>query len=1635
MTASTTRDDLLRAAAAPDTTPFDYVIVGSGAGGGPLAARLALNGCRVLVVEAGVDPARDEATAADDANALRDIYAVPAFHAAASEDPETCWAFSVRHYADTTRQARDSKYDAAQDPCRASAGAQAGGIQYPRAAAIGGCTAHHAMIVIRPNDADWDRIAALTNDPSWRADVMQGYFGKIERCLYYSVYRGFAARVLGIAYTAARFVVRQCSPRRQLDPNGHGFDGWQTTSFVDPLVITSIFRRDKTFVRVLLGVCRAMLSRRRERSKALRALLGFQLLQFLDPNVPAPAAPKPERLSLMSIGTDGRYRRGLREHLHDVMRRFPDRLVFLNPAHALRLVFAPGEAAPRAVGVEVVEGPHWYRASARAGERDRDKDKAGQGAGGPSRREVYARKEVIVCGGAFNTPQLLMLSGIGDRDHLAAHDIPGPRDSAGRPVAGIVHLPGVGRNLQDRYEVSVITEATQPFTTLDGATFAPGQPPDPILLQWRKDGTGLYSTNGGAIGMFFSSSRRADGRTDPDLFVFGVPVAFRGYYWGWSRDLLRTRRGDATEQRNLWSWLILKAYTRNRHGSVRLRGTDPFEPPQIDFHSFADIETGGAQADPDLEALGECVDIVRRINAHVSVFSREVQPGPERPSGSQVLRDWIMDEAWGHHPCGTCAMGADAWRADPATLRDPLAVLDSRLRVHGVEGLRVVDASVFPEIPGYYIATPTFMVGEKAADVLLADDEGYPRRLEQGEAKAIRLRRRLAGLPQGKGGVADVAKGAVVTDAADVAKGAAVADDAGVAKGAALGDAADVTKGAAVADAADAAKNAPIENDTRLPPDTIALALSGGGIRSATFCLGFLQAFAMRGRLRDVDLISSVSGGGYVAAFVGRLFLRQPGDPGNKASRVEAILSDPTSPEIGWLRRNAQYLVGGGRSDAWFDLALVLRNLVSMHLWIGVLLFGAFGLARWLALACPGPLAAACGRRSPWLPDLVLSAWWWLPALALVVGVLPPAIAYWLNLRDHPGRGEARWMPFLVWLALVACAIAGLAIPGVVPWSALALGVLLLAWAEQEVVRWRMPGVNEKARRWNEDAVVRNRLTHLLSTALFGFVASALWVVVDSAAQLAAQHAFRIRWSMAALILLPLLRWVAEQVLKRRPREPVPVGMGMRLALAALAFLLAFVLLLFVDTLAHLAFTGDRRVALWLTGSALLVSACVGQARVFLNLSSLQQAFSQKLVRTFLGASNDARVHPTGTDLPVPVDVSHLDDDIDFDDYHPEAAGGPLHLVGVCVNNTVDPLTGAPWRDDKGMPMCAGPVGVSVGRRFHALWEARDKSTPGRRTRVTPLRLQPDPHQFHVLGRSDGKPVLVERMRLGQWMAISGAAFTTGSGRTTRLAQSLLLGLLNVRLGYWWNSGIGAGHRPSRYPPSLWQRLKSLPSTLFRVQASLLDEWRAYFSGPAARLWYLSDGGHFDNTGLYELIRRRAPMMIAVDATHDPAYLFDDLALVTRQVRLDFRATIDWLAPGQVRELFESAQGQGTTATGLPAWFAAHLNPHAIGAFTDLRRRGPRGAALARVTYADTPDRVSWLLLVKPSLPPDPPTDLRAYAAMNAAFPNQTTLDQFYDDNQWEAYRMLGRGAGLDLLADAGQQSPPPRSPEAPAPW
>ena len=289
---------------------------------------------------------------------------------------------------------------------------------------------------------------------------------------------------------------------------------------------------------------------------------------------------------------------------------------------------------------------------------------------------AHADREVILCGGAFNSPQLLLLSGIGPADELHALGI-----------KSVVDLPGVGRNLQDHASIAMVYDASGPFTfdnelRLDRMMWS--------VMRWHLNGSGAVGALPvGAQGFI----RTRDYLDRPDLQLLISPTAMDARVWfpGW-----RKPRGHAFSVANV----LLHPESR---GWVKLRSADPKDKPLIQFNLL--------QAEEDRDAFRRYVRLTRTFFAlqpAAGLVSREVMPGPG------VLNDAEIDAfvrsriSTAMHPTSTCAMGTGAD-----------AVLDAELNVRGIAGLRVVDCAALPKIPGGNTNIPAIMVAEKAVDLIL----------------------------------------------------------------------------------------------------------------------------------------------------------------------------------------------------------------------------------------------------------------------------------------------------------------------------------------------------------------------------------------------------------------------------------------------------------------------------------------------------------------------------------------------------------------------------------------------------------------------------------------------------------------------------------------------------------------------------------------------------------------------------------------------------------------------------------------------------------------------------------------------------------------------------------------------------
>ncbi len=468
---------------------------------------------------------------------------------------------------------------------------------------------------------------------------MRGYFERLENCRY---------RREGIG-----------------NRSRHGFDGWLTTERAIPKSAL----RDGDLVKVLLQASENAMD---ELGQPWRQI-GWALESHGDPNDWRLVQDDAVGVRFLPLTTRDHIRVGTREFLRQVEAEHPARLTIELDALATRVVL---DDRQRAVGVDYLKGGRLYRAhaqpSAEAGEA----------------RRARATREVILAGGAFNTPQLLMLSGIGP---------PGELGRAGIDIPVRVPLNGVGKNLQDRYEVSVVNRMKQDWRALEGARFEKG---DPLYESWARERDGVYTTNGAVLALVAKSAQNPP---LSDLFCFALMGNFTGYYPGYTRNF--------PNELNYLTWAVLKAHTRNR-GSVTLASPDPRDRPTVHFNYF------DARHDPngvDLEAVVDGIDLVRRIvdkdKDLKGLIAEEEAPGPGMQTRDQ-LREWVKSHAWGHPASCTCPIGSDA---------DEMAVLDSQFGVRGTTGLRVVDASVFPRIPGFFIVSSIYMVAEKAADVIVSD--------------------------------------------------------------------------------------------------------------------------------------------------------------------------------------------------------------------------------------------------------------------------------------------------------------------------------------------------------------------------------------------------------------------------------------------------------------------------------------------------------------------------------------------------------------------------------------------------------------------------------------------------------------------------------------------------------------------------------------------------------------------------------------------------------------------------------------------------------------------------------------------------------------------------------------------------
>ena len=854
-----------------------------------------------------------------------------------------------------------------------------------------------------------------------------------------------------------------------------------------------------------------------------------------------------------------------------------------------------------------------------------------------------------------------------------------------------------------------------------------------------------------------------------------------------------------------------------------------------------------------------------------------------------------------------------------------------------------------------------------------------------------------------------------------------------------------------------------------LPDNALGLALSGGGIRSATISLGVAQVLARHNRLLDFDYLSTVSGGGYLGSFLTSLFTptsqrgsgKQDGATGVMASlrslwmgltgKAAAPPSTAAAPsreelrekrefalgvldtiskqrEIGlkyegetisvrhpvwWLREHSRYLAPNGPTDYAAAVYYMTRN------WLGLLYVFALPVMLfymltaglfWLAVAMVQPgwrfdphlLAMGVGDAGYLLSPLLLL----VPAPLFMT--FASGVGFWLTEGAPIGRSGYRIFGRLLTAKQALAAYIG--------GTALAASLAALAaWSLEDriggflaVMMWIGASFGAGGallaavqapwlRRDGFSQNIRQRLTTLGSIALQVTVVLLGLALIDMIALFLRAHLVSWWNNAPALTAAPpviaagaawLFHWLSRTTSDRSGgafsfifKHTSLVALIAGIILYALFAVLADVVVQFIlwsgDTGAEDAFDklgvfnglGFVVAAIALS----ILTTVTGRSTGFINLSSLHFLYSTRLARAYVGATNVERLRNPSPDIK---DVEPLDF-IDVVRYQRFATGAPLHLINATLNETLsEDRSNLADQDRKGVPITFGPEGIFANA-------ARTDGSNGYKS-------------WGALRRAE-----VERLSVGQLCAISGAAASSGMGARTSMGTALALTFANVRLGYWWET------RKLFRPEEEGGEGGGGLGTYKYLLAEMLGRYSRYH-----KRVYLSDGGHFENSGAYELLRRGTRAIVVCDNGADPDYVFEDLQNLVRKARIDLgleirvadHAAVKRFAGEAGAELFLNAEGgkwRENARRAKCSGLALLLEVGDYAAHDDERYRDGDKAS-------GSVHRTRHIIWIKPSLFPEMSEDLIGYAVANPSFPQQTTSDQFFDEAQWESYRMLG---------------------------
>ena len=807
------------------------------------------------------------------------------------------------------------------------------------------------------------------------------------------------------------------------------------------------------------------------------------------------------------------------------------------------------------------------------------------------------------------------------------------------------------------------------------------------------------------------------------------------------------------------------------------------------------------------------------------------------------------------------------------------------------------------------------------------------------------------------------------------------------------------------------------------PTELTALCLSGGGIRSATFGLGVIQGLARFGLLGQFHYLSTVSGGGYIGSWL-TAWRTQCGDEEIFAALNQSQRSGAEPEEIRGIRSDSNYLtpiLGILSADTWTLVALYVRNLILNWLLFGPFFMGCLlvpfvcmtVVAASRSFPCPGAglLFAGCGaltfglafavygrfrRADKWLTRIrflllalapvVLSAMCFTAAGALAGGSFPPGSAMagapaggaiylisWACGRLAAGRrgGPIQWADLCWWVlsGMVVGVLIGVEIQTIAantdhPSAIVALGLsgMVTAYLAGEILYVGTSSLSphgEIDREW-------------LARAAGWLVAVAVSWAAISAIALYGPVILQSGWGKIAGAglggvsgLVTLLLGSSAKTAATQAGEALKTVQGKSPSPRLIASVAAVVFAIFLGALLALcgqlllapfdaglrwmfgllkmhperrfladAMEGDAGLPRVLLEAALVVALIVGafiiSKRVNVNRFSMHALYRNRLVRAFLGSARATLRKPdpfTGFDFgnsPQPARMGFEGDNPKISWTPPKGDRSRLfHVINTALN--VVSSKNPAWQERKAESFTM--TRLYCGNQY--------------------VRYQP----ADTYGGN---------LTLGTAMAISGAAVSPNQGYNSSPLIGFLLMLFNVRLGWWLGS-------PRKKDFDREGPVFGITPALAELAGATSDEGK----------WiYLSDGGHFENLGLYEMVRRRCRFIVVSDAGCDPDFNFEDLGNAVRKIFIDFGVSID----------FNSLT-------------------------LEKRQTPPRAAArfaIGKIKYPES-ERAGWLVYIKPTYQGTiERADVRSYAAAHEKFPHESTTDQWFSESQLEAYRALG---------------------------